>query len=290
MPRTQLIAFFELLFAAALWGFGFIAAIWTLESFSPLGITASRFVVAALAGCVIMLFPRLRSGFQKREFLSAAIPGILISGVLILQTWGLKYTSATNSSFITTLYVVIVPLFEMAILRRKLHPLHGVFVLVALVGTGLIVGLQFDQFNWGDLLTLLCAIIAAFHIFYLGLISSRIQNAFAFNTFQSFWAGLLALIFIPLIDGPHFMPITNHAIIGLCSLAFGSTLIAFFLQVKAQKVLSPSLSSLLFLMESPFATMFAVVILHETISGMQAWGALLIFAAALGASIYESKK
>jgi drug/metabolite transporter (DMT)-like permease len=79
------------------------------------------------------------------------------------------------------------------------------------------------------------------------------------------------------------------AIIGLLSLTFGSTLIAFALQVRAQRVLSPSIASLIFLLESPFALIFAIYFLNESMTDLQATGALLIFFSAVGATLAERR-
>lgn len=288
--QKQALAVFELLFAGTLWGFGFIAAIWALESLSPLGITTSRFAVAGAVGLLLLAIPKVREGVQRKDFLLALIPGLLINGTLILQTWGLKYTTATKSGFITTLYVMIVPILEMVLKKKKLHFMHWPLVFVAMIGTALIVDLKWDGFNFGDFLTLLCAFMASAHIFYVGIVSPNVQNSFAFNTFQSFWAAMLALVMIPFIDGPHFKEMTSHAWMGMASLAFGSTLIAFYLQIKAQRVLSASLSSILFLMESPFAMIFAIFILGEVLMGLQFFGAALIFVSAACATLLETKR
>ncbi|MGE0633984.1 MAG: DMT family transporter [Pseudobdellovibrionaceae bacterium] len=288
--QRQILAVIELIFAGVLWGFGFIASVWCLQSFSPLSLTTTRFAIASAVGLLILLIPRVREGIGNRDFWTAAIPGFMLSATLILQTWGLKYTTATKSGFITTLYVMLVPVFEMFFMKRKLHFMHAPLVFLALVGTAMIVDLKWDGFNLGDLLTLICAFTAALHIFYLGIVSPKIKNSFAFNTFQSIWASLLALGCIPFFEGPHFKGMIPQAWIGLTSLAFGSTLIGFYLQVKAQRILSPSLSSLLFLLESPFAMIFAILILHEALVGFQFVGAVIIFASAICATVLESQK
>jgi drug/metabolite transporter (DMT)-like permease len=73
------------------------------------------------------------------------------------------------------------------------------------------------------------------------------------------------------------------------SLAFGSTVLAFFLQVKAQAFLSPTVASLLCLLESPFAMIFAAALLGETLGPLEGAGAALIFVSAAGASVIESR-
>ncbi len=289
-PQTTAVP--ELVLAGALWGFGFVAAVFALEQLSPLAIQAWRFVIAFAVGGAVLLAGR--KSFDFKLFKLALVPGLLISGTLILQTWGLRYTTATKSGFITVLYILIVPLLEFRFLKRTVPRYHVVYVLLALIGVALVCGwprfsegAEATSWNIGDTMTLGCAFLAAVHILWFGLIGDRIGSAFKFNVYQSFWAGAIPLVAVFILE-PLSMP-TGRSLFGLLMLAIGSTLIGFALQVKAQKVISPSVASLLFLLESPFATFFAIVILGETLTTQGAAGALLILLS-LGSSIVFTKE
>ncbi|MES2857090.1 MAG: DMT family transporter, partial [Bdellovibrionota bacterium] len=251
--KPQSTAVLELVIAGALWGFGFIAAVFALEQVSPIGIQAWRFTVAFGVGAIILLVQR--KSFDSAAFKLAIIPGLMLSATLILQTWGLKYTSATKSGFITVLYILVVPLLEYVFRKKSIPRYHLAYVVAALVGVALVcgwprlsLGAEDSVWNFGDTLTLACAVVAAIHIFWVGLISEKIEDAFKFNVYQSFWAGAIPLAIV-LVTEPLVMP-TGRPLFGLMMLAIGSTLIGFALQVKAQKVISASLASLLFLLES----------------------------------------
>ena len=289
-PRKTWFAASELLFATSIWGFGFTATIWALRSFDTVTITVGRFVIAFIFGAAILAVnPHTRDRLNLRTLRMAFWPGIFLGLTLLLQTWGLEYTSATNSSFITTLYVVFVPLMEMALLRGarrgpRIRPLHFIWVSIALIGTGLMVNLQLGHFSVGDVLTLICSLTAGMQIIMIGRHGSRIESPFAYNVFQSLWAALVAILFIPIYPHHYIRSPDWHALAGVFSLTFGSTLIAFFLQVKAQKTLSASLASLIFLLESPFASFFAFLLLGEKITMLQTLGGGLIFLSAYGAT------
>ncbi len=75
------------------------------------------------------------------------------------------------------------------------------------------------------------------------------------------------------------------SIIGIFAVTIGSTLIAFALQIKAQRVLPATTASLFFLFESPFAIFFAMLLLSESVTLWQSVGAVLIFSSALGATL-----
>ncbi len=281
----------ELLLATTIWGFGFTASIWALVAFDSISISILRFGIAFIVGAIIVRLNReMRPQLNRANLLKSFLPGILLGGMLCLQTWGLEYTTATNSGFITTLYVVFVPIIETLVYRKRLARNHALWVFLALVGTGLMIKLHFDSFNKGDILTLVCAITASLQMVAVGRVSQTIKSPFAFNTFQSFWAVIISLIFWPFYGRVLFQMPDMRAIIGLFSLIFLSTLLGFFLQVKAQKVLSPSISSLIFLLESPFAAIFAIFFLHERLTLWQTAGGVLIFFAAVQATRGESKK
>lgn len=291
MNRRRWVAFFEMILATLIWGFGFIATVWSMESFSPFASTMLRFLCGFLLTLpLFLLVPAFRPTFNRAHLQMALIPGLFLGMMMILQTWGLEMTTPTKSGFITTLYVVFVPIFEMWIFKKKLPGRHALWVALALIGTMLIVELQIKRFNFGDGLTLACAAFGAGHIISVGRVSPRVKSVISFNTFQSLWAGLLSFVFLLFSPGPHWKGFEAKAFWGILSLTVGSTIVAFALQVRAQKTLSPSVASVLFLLESPFSMMFSIWLLSEAVTGSQFLGAFLIFIASVGAVLRPHAK
>lgn len=284
---TKRQAILELTFAGVLWGFGFVATAWALRAFSPVETLVLRFTVATLAGELLYFAFRGPNFTTLREELVRSLPaGLLLGGMLLLQTIGLQYTTATKSGFLTSLYVILVPLFSAWFLRKSNHWRNYALAFLALVGTFVLMDAQLTDFNKGDLWTLGCSIFAAFHILYIGHVSGRVGNAFRFNNLQSLWC-LLALIPLltlptatnqpsPVPDTPNWLPWA-----GVLCLGLGSSVIAFSLQIRSQKILSDATASMLFLLESPFAALFGFLILSERLTLFQSGGALLILAASL---------
>lgn len=314
--KKQYLATFELFIAALLWGFGFIAAVWALESLSASAIIFYRFFGAFILGIFILFLAstfsrknKNQKSFQfdlielKDEALISFTPGLVLWGMLIFQTLGLHTTTATNSGFITTLYALWVPLFRFLFHKDKLSLLYWFSLGLALIGTFLILDWQnfsFENLNQGDLLTLICSLFAAAHIILVGNVASKSKNSFAFNTFQSLWTALPCLLLfyfatessslgIDLKGQWDLFNISTKAFWGLTILSFGCSMIAFFLQVRAQQYLSPSTASLLFLMESPAAAIFAYWLLSERLSWLQASGAGLILLACILISLPNKK-
>jgi drug/metabolite transporter (DMT)-like permease len=155
-------------------------------------------------------------------------------------------------------------------------------VLLALLGTTLLTGIhQNFQLNKGDLYTLLCTLMATFHILSIQFLSRKIQDTFTFNVGQSFWAMLICLSATLIARESLQLAQTLLPWLGILFLAVPSTLIAFWFQIRAQKHLSASVASLLFLLEAPFATFFGWLLLKEHLNPNQLWGCGFILLASL---------
>lgn len=272
----------ELIFAGALWGFGFVAAIWALTVFTPFETMVYRFLVATVVGELLYLVlrgPKLSTVFA--DFKLALPAGIILGGMLLTQTIGLQYTSATKSGFITSLYVILVPLINSWFFRNPSGRRSYMLAALALFGTALLVDVSLNDINPGDLWTLACALLAAFHIIYIGKVSQTLGNAFRFNNFQSFWALMISLPFLLSQKNITYMTDSWQAIAGILSLGIASSVIAFYLQIRSQKVLSDATASMLFLLESPFAAVFGFLILKEQLRPIQIGGAVIILLASV---------
>jgi drug/metabolite transporter (DMT)-like permease len=281
--------FVELFIASALWGFGFIGTVWALRYLSTPAIIFYRFAVAFVIGALCLpLLPGWKKHL-KNEFRLSLPAGLLLGLTLLLQTGGLQYTSATKSAFITSLYVVIVPILSSLFLKTKISWLLWVWVVLAFIGTALIAELSWDKWNFGDTLTLINALTASIHILYIAKISPQSKDPFIFSTFQSLWTALVALLLFPFTAKWAVTGMDNLAWIGMASLAFGSSLLAFYFQVSAQRSLSPTVAAILFLLEAPFSFLFAAFLLAEQLTPIQIIGSSIILVACAGASIFPTK-
>lgn len=269
-----------------LWGFGFIATRWAMLGFNSTLLTGARFFLASVCILpVVLLSRKMRKKLSRKEFYLSFVPGFFLSLALVLQTIGLEYTTVTNSGFITVMYVVLVPALEVMMFGRRIQPFHILGIAVALFGAALMCNLRdISSVNLGDGLTFLCALASAMQIAVMEKVSARISSPFLFNLYQAFWAGVgpliaaFALAFTGSVQQIAHAP--GLAWAGILFLIFGSTMIGFLVQVRAQRVLPGSTASMFFLLESPFAAIFGYLLLGEKLSPLQWCGALLILSAA----------
>lgn len=279
----------ELIVAGALWGFAFTATMWTLEGLDAPGILIYRFLGAAFFGLVpLFLFARTREGLWQKikdEGRIAWIPGLMLFATLALQTFGLLWTTATKSAFITTMYVIIVPVVSHFTGQDRTRPRHALWVFLALVGLALFQDLHWENWTFGDTLTVGAAFAAMGHILVLAKFAPKSKSPYILNLWQLFWTGALAIFLLPLGPRMDITALNPLGLFGMITLIFGSGLLAFYLQIRAQEKLPPNLVSLIFLLESPFSALFAFILLGERFSGMQWAGGILILAACAAAVI-----
>ncbi|MBC7420321.1 MAG: DMT family transporter [Bdellovibrio sp.] len=271
----------EILLADIFWGFGFVATTWSLLSFSLFQSLYLRFTIIA-----VVTLPFIVYQMNKRDFMKylkiAFLPSLFLIGEIFFQILGLTYTTPSKAGFITTLFIVIVPILEYLLLKKTISRLHWFWVLLSLIGTYFIVGGEISKINSGDLIIFVSAIFASFHIMTIGKISDLNLDFFKLNIFQSFWGCLLTLplfFFEPVLE---ISNIQTKAVIGLMSLTFGTTLLAFYFQMRAQRTISSSTASLLFLLESPLAAVFSFYLIGEQMIWLQILGCLIVILSAIG--------
>lgn len=270
----------QLLMACTFWGFGFVATRFAMESWGAFGLTGVRFFLSSLVvAALALLLPSVRAKFSSQQLFLALIPGVFLALTLTLQTYGLFETTVTNSGFLTTLYVLSVPFVEAWLLGSAIMSGHFVLVAVALVGTAMLSGFLGQSLNRGDAWTIGCSITAALHIVWISKVSPKVTSDFMFNAYQSFWAGVICLVASLFFEGAPTLNASSKAWTGMVFLIFGSTLLAFLIQLRVQRVLTASTASLLFLLEAPFAALFGIMFFDEKLSATQWTGACLILLA-----------
>lgn len=278
-PRWR--ADLSLAFVALIWGSTFVVVKSALGQISTLYFLALRFSLASI--CMAALFapsfrrstpPAVASGL-----LGGALAGIFLWSGYVLQTFGLKYTDAGKSGFITGLYIVLVPLISAALYRRapRLPELSGILIATAGLALLAVPSLQFNM-NRGDLLTIACAVAFAFHLIVLGYYSQR-------EMFEAVALGQIAVA--ALLSGLSLAvePPRAHWSAGVWAAiivtgVFGTAL-AFAIQTWAQQFTTASRTALIFALEPVFALVTAIALAGETLTWPVIIGAAFILSGIL---------
>ena len=267
-PRAAVIWLIAVCFV---WGVSFVAVKATLAFTTPLVLLALRF---GIAGAPI-------AGTLRRASREQWIGGLILGGLFwlgfVFQTLGLRYTTPARSAFITILSTPLVPLVQYAVFRAAPRPLILLAVGLAMLGTWLLTSPGGEiGLNRGDVLTLGCAVAFAGQIVAAGHFSRRMP-ATRLLALELGVSALLSLAFLPLLETPRVD--VTPAFLGLILFLGVGGLATFYGQIRAQQVLSPTVTALVFCVEPVFAALASRVVYGEVLSALQLGGAGLILCA-----------
>jgi drug/metabolite transporter (DMT)-like permease len=271
MPRLAL------LLTTFIWGATFPATKAVLEQIPPFSFLFLRFLLGTvLVGGGFLLW-RLRLRRESKVLRASAIATCWLFLGYVLQTVGLSYSTASNSAFITALYVVIVPL----ILRRfdwRVWLATG----IAMAGLWLLIKPS-ASVNFGDLLTLGCAIAFAAHIACLERFTREVDapSLFAWQMMASVVL-LLPTMLIEQAPVQAFAP-TALLLVGL-GVTGGLATGAFAIQMWVQRIVPAQQVALIFASEPAYAAWLSWYFLGETLD-TQGWigSGLILLAVVVGA-------
>jgi drug/metabolite transporter (DMT)-like permease len=272
---SPIIASVALVGVTAVWGYTFLVVQDAIARMAVMDFLAWRFLLASVV--MIALRPTCLRNVTRLELLRGIGLGIVLGLGYITQTYGLRYTSAANSGFITGMFVVLTPVMSWILLRRKTNRTTWLVVALATVGLALL-SLNGWSVGIGELLTLGCAVFFAIHIVGLGEWSSQ-YKPYAFTLLQ---IGTVAIIsFIAAIHEGITVPPDPGVWVAVGITGVLATAVAFFIQTWAQSLISATRAAVVMTMEPVFAGLFAVVIGGTQLTPRTLGGAACILAAML---------
>jgi len=273
-----------LLATTLIWGNTFVALKFILQDTSPLMNVSTRFVAAALI--FLFLFRKTLFPIPRAAVVKGAILGLFLFLGFISQNVGLKYTTASKSAFITGMMVVFVPLLQIIVERRapKLGNIAGVVMVT--VGLWFLTSPSGSEFNIGDALTVVCAVVFAVYVVYLDVISREMTTGqLTFLQIGSCavysWATLL------LTEKPTFA-MSARSFGSLVYLTLLATVLTTYVQTRFQKDTTPTKAAIIFSVEPVIAAISAYFILGESLGVVGILGGALIVAGVLVSELSDS--
>lgn len=213
--------------------------------------------------------------------------GVVLTIAISLQQVGIVYTSAGKAGFITTLYILIVPILGLFV-GKKVGIKTWFGVALAVVGMYLLCITSGFSIAYGDFLVLLCAVAFSFHILVVDYFSPKVDGV-KLSCIQFLICGIISLFPMVLLEHPQLSQIL-YAWLPIAYAGVLSSGVAYTLQIIAQKHLKPTVASLLMSLESVFAVLTGWVILHERLSARELCGCVLVFAAVILAQLPEKQQ
>lgn len=223
---------------------------------------------------------------RKRARCDLWLGGVLCGVAMFLATTvqqiGLMYTTAGKAGFITTLYIVIVPVLGLLFGKRAPFTVW-VSAFLALFGLYMLSVRGDFTVNPGDLLILLCAFCFSAHIMLISYFSPRC-NPVAMSCIQFFVVGALGLVPMLVLERPEISTILS----GWVPLLYTGVLscgVAYTLQIVAQRDVNATVAAVLMSLESVFSVLTGWLVLNERLTASEYVGCALIFAAVLLAQL-----
>jgi len=270
-----------LLSASLIWGVAFVAQSAGMSYVGPYTFTAVRSALAAIGlGVLILILDKtsLKSKNTDKKVLWRAgiILGVVMTIASNLQQIGLVTTSAGKAGFITSLYIVLVPVFGLFI-RKKPHPLLWISVMIALVGLYFLSIRGDFSMSGGDLLVLASAVAFTFQILLVDHYSPKV-DIIRLNFIQFSVMAIISFVPMMVLEQPKvsaisdaWLPIVYAALFSGCG--------AYTLQMLGQRRVEPTTASLLLSPENVFSALAGWAILGQTLSARELLGCALVFVA-----------
>ena len=273
-----------LLIVAIIWGSAFVAQRVAGQLGSVYQFNGARYVLAAFVVLPMAVKTTRKAALTREQYKWMLIAGFFLFAASALQQAGLLYTTAGNAGFITSLYVVLVPMLLFMFWRERFHWLAVIAVVLAGAGAFLLsTGGRF-AIQRGDALELVGAFFWTLHVIVVGKYASKFESL-SFSVGQLAVCGILNLgvgVFVePMMSfsGPLLFAIAYTALfsLGLC----------YTLQVWAQKHTPPADAALILSLESVFSVLAGWLLLDERLAFIQVLGCALIFVAVLLSQLKE---
>ncbi len=296
--KDNLIGSLLLLVTAFIWGSAFVAQSTGAEYVGPFTFICLRNILGA-----VVLLPviftldtiKKKNGtyqkFGKKDYKTLFSGGIACGVALcfasVFQQLGIdEGTEPGKAGFITALYILLVPIFSI-FLKKKVRPVIWLCVAVSVVALYLLCVKEDNSVRVSDIFVLICAALYSVHILIIDKFSPKTDGV-RLSAVQFAVASVISFIPAVVFEGIDFDAIISAA----PSVAYAGIMssgVAYTLQIVAQKRTEPTLASMVMSLESVFAVLTSLVVLHQVPSFREAVGCALMFGAIIVAQLPEKR-
>ncbi|WP_157959695.1 DMT family transporter [Devosia submarina] len=274
------IAILLLLICTSLWGFAFVVQKSAMDSMGPLTFIGVRYLLGGIVilPLALLLARRAPQSLSARQWWFVFAMSMAFFLGAWLQQAGLMTTTATNGGFLTSLYVLFVPLIGLLLFRNWPHAIVWIGIPLALVGIYYLNGGGLDRLNSGDGLVVVGAVFWAIQVIMLGFIMRTAGQPVLVSSVSFLLVGAAGLILAFILETPNLSGI----LAGWQQIAYAgifSTAIAFSLQAVGQQHVPAANAAIILSSESLFAALGGAIFMAERLTPIGYAGATLLFAA-----------
>lgn len=287
-----------LLLAAFIWGLAFVSQSKGMDYMHPLTFNGIRSLIGAFVLLIYIVISRKAAGAEAKKIhwpvtiQAGVLCGLALTTASTFQQFGIKYTTVGKAGFITTLYIIFVPIAGI-FFHKKVSKIVWAGAVIAAFGMYLLCMTESLVLGIGDILVFLCAILFSAHILIVDHFAPQTDGVIV-SCIQFTVCGVICTIGALIWGAPTLGQLRD----GIGTLLYAGVLscgVAYTLQIVGQKDVDPTVAALLLSLESVFATIAAWIAFRvgfltsdQTMTGRQIWGCLLVFAAVILVQIPES--
>ena len=290
-----------LILTAFIWGTAFVGQRQGMEHMGPITFNACRMALAALTIGTVSFVLRKRDAqkrqdmsdqsrreYRKNTVIGGICCGFFLTIAALFQQMGMVYTTAGKGGFITAMYILLVPVINWILFKRKSRPLVWIAVLMGIAGIYLLCVTEGLTLEKGDALVMVCPFFFAGHILCCDYFVQR-ANPVELSAIQFFTVTVLSTIIAFIVENPTWQQVAE-AVVPIVWLGVLSGGIGYTFQIIAQQYTDPTVASLLMSLEAVFAVLAGTVLLGERMSARELFGAAIMFAAIILAQIPAGKR
>ena len=292
-----------LLLTAFIWGTAFVAQSVGMDYVGPFTYTCVRSLIAGimLIPCIAFLNkvnPNLeekkicqdetkKKAYQKTLLIGGICCGAALGVASSLQQIGILHTTVGKAGFITTFYIIIVPIIGLFFKKRcGLNVWIG--VVFALAGLYFLCITEGFSIGYGDTMVFLCSLAFSIHILVIDRFTGLVDGV-KMSCIQFFVAAIVSGIGMVLFENPDLGNILAAWLPILYAGALSSG-VGYTLQIIGQKGMNPTIASLILSLESVISVLAGMVVLGESLTSREILGCVLMFIAIILAQLPEKKK
>lgn len=276
-----------LILTAFIWGLSFSAQSAGMKFIGPFTFNTGRYIIGSLVLLPLLFKRKLK--FDKSYLPPALSIGLVLFVASGLQQYAMKSVSAGKAGFITSLYIVLVPILSVLV-GKKLYLHHWLGAISALVGLYFITYQGGSPIQSGDIMLLLCAFGFSWHIILTEhFVKDKDLDPIGITIAQFIVAGILSGLVAFFTE-----PITAEAVKGAAGpVLFAGVFscgVAYTLQSVGQKHSDAATASIIFGLEAVFAAIGGAILLHERLSARELLGSAIVFITVMLISYLDSKQ
>lgn len=280
-----------LLITSIIWGSAFVAQITGMDVLGPFTFNAARSFLAVISLAVIV---SILKDDMNTKFIDLLKGGLACGSFLFmgssLQQIGLINTTAGKASFITSLYILLVPIIAFIVMKKRVTLITIIAIILGALGLYLLAipGGSSFSINKGDLVVFIGSFFWGSHILVIDYFTKKVNpvklSLMQFTVMTLFSA--IAAVFFERESISVFnlmiswKPIVYAGIFSSC--------IAYTLQMVGQKYTDPVLASLILSLESVFGALSGYLFLNEVLTTKEFIGCVIVFIAIVIAQIPDN--